>query len=312
MRTVPSFALAHFRESVLSRGFWSTYFSKPVNFYGGSVFAVSLITIMLADVAALPARGLKDNMTTYVPVHCAQGGGWAWKFVAAELRAAGHDVWAPSLTGLGDRAHLARPDVNLETHIQDIVNLIEFEDLSDVVLVGWSYGGMVVTGVADRLSEKLSHVVFLDAEVPEDGQSLFDLNGQDFRNEMETWAHTHGDGWLTSFGSADEMDEGERGWISDDHLRRWYVEKLAASPQPIETYRQPIRFLNSDADTPPRTFFRFPVHGEMFESLFAPIAERFRSTPRWNYVEVQTNHCGPLVAPKMVAEALMSASADVQ
>lgn len=143
---------------------------------------------------------------------------------------------------------------------------------------------MVVTGVADRLPEKLAHVVFLDAEVPQDGQSLFDLNCEDFRNEMKTWAHTHGDGWLTSFGSADEMDEGEHQWVSDDRLRRWYVEKLAASPQPIDPFRQRIRLLNSEADTLPRTFFRFPVDGEAFASLFAPIQQRFRSraaVPRW-------------------------------
>ncbi|MBE1206265.1 hypothetical protein IHE39_18395 [Aminobacter carboxidus] len=172
---------------------------------------------------------------------------------------------------------------------------------------------MVVTGVADRLPEQLAHVVYLDAEVPEDGQSLFDLNGQDFRNEMEAWACSHGKGWLTSFGSADEMDEGERGWIADDHLRRWYVEKLAASPQPIETFRQPIRLLGSDpANKLSRTFFRFPVRGEAFEPLFAPIAERFRSHAGWAYLEIDTNHCGPLVAPKLVADALMSVTADTQ
>lgn len=217
-----------------------------------------------------------------------------------------------SLTGLGDRTHIARPDVNLETHIQDIVNLIAFENLADVVLVGWSYGGMFVTGVADRIPEKLAHAVFLDAEVPEDGQSLFDLNGQDFRNEMEAWAHSHGEGWRTSFGSADEMDEGERPWISDDLLRRWYVEKLAASPQPIETFRQPVRLLNSEACMLPRTFFRFPVDGDAFASLFAPIEERFRSRAGWTYVEIETNHCGPLVAPELVAGALMSVSAAAQ
>lgn len=249
-------------------------------------------------------------MMTYVLVHCAQGGGWTWKFVAAALRAAGNDVWAPSLTGLGDRVHLARPDVNLDTHIQDIVNLIEFEDLSDIVLVGWSYGGMVVTGVADRLPEKLAHVVYLDAEVPEDGQSLFDLNGEDFRNEMEARARVLGDGWLASFGSVEELYEGEREWVTDDHLRRWYVEKLAASPQPIETFRQRIRLDNPNADVLPRTFFRCPVHGEAFEPLFAPIAARFRSQVGWEYIEIPTNHCGPLVAPKLVADALMSIPID--
>lgn len=95
----------------------------------------------------------------------------------------------------------------------------------------------------------------------------------------------------------------------DDLLRRWYVEKLAASPQPIETFRQPIRLFNFEPDTLPRTFLRCPVDGEAFASLLAPIEERFRCHAGWTYLEIQTNHCGPLVAPDLVAGALMSVPA---
>lgn len=245
-------------------------------------------------------------MSNYVLVHAAQCGGWAWKFVAERLQKAGHKTWSPSLTGLGDRVHLASPDTNLQTHITDIVNVIEFEDLNNVILVGWSYGGMVVTGVADAIPEKISHVLYLDAEVPQNGDSLFDLNGPEFKKEIESSAQLNGNGWLASFGSADELFEMERDWIQDEELRRWYVSKVAASPQPIETYRQPIRLSNPKANSLPRTFIRFPVNGEIFDSLFDPIVERFHNNPLWQYTEVQTNHCGPLVAPELVSNVLIS------
>jgi pimeloyl-ACP methyl ester carboxylesterase len=244
------------------------------------------------------------KMLNYVLVHPAQCGGWAWKFVAENLRKAGHRVWAPSLTGLGDRNHLARSDVNLNTHIMDTVNLIEFEDLEEVVLVGWSYGGMVVTGTADQIPEKISHMIYLDAEVPRDGESLFDLNGPEFREMMETSAQKNGDGWLASFGDTETLFQDEREWIPNDELRRWYVEKVAASPQPIETYRQPVRLSNTKRDRIPRTFVRMPENGSMFDLLFAPIVNRFNKNPEWNYIEIPTNHCGPVVDPDLVSKTL--------
>ena len=106
-------------------------------------------------------------MTTFVFVHGAWHGGWCWTRVARYLRARDHDVHAPSLTGLGERCHLASPEVDLETHILDVINLLEAEELTDIVLCGHSYGGMVVTGVVDRAGERIRAVVYLDAFVPE-------------------------------------------------------------------------------------------------------------------------------------------------
>jgi pimeloyl-ACP methyl ester carboxylesterase len=117
-------------------------------------------------------------MTTYVLVHGAWGGGWKYARVADALRARGHRVFTPTLTGQGERAHLANAAINLSTHIADILNVIRHEDLDDVVLAGHSYGGMVITGVADKMADRIAALVYLDAFVPEDGQSLFDLNIQ--------------------------------------------------------------------------------------------------------------------------------------
>ena len=113
-------------------------------------------------------------MATYVLVHGGGGGGWVWGRMAPLLRAAGHEVFTPTLTGVGERSHLLRPDTDLETHIADIQAVLFYEDLSDVILVGHSYGGMVITGVADRAPERIGHLVYLDAAIPRDGECLAD------------------------------------------------------------------------------------------------------------------------------------------
>lgn len=116
-------------------------------------------------------------MTTFVLVHGGGHGGWCYKPVTERLLAAGHRVYAPSLTGLGERSHLLSPDINLDTHITDIVQLLHYEGLNDVILVGHSYGGMVITGIADRAADRIGHLVYLDAANPTNGQSLVDLAG---------------------------------------------------------------------------------------------------------------------------------------
>jgi pimeloyl-ACP methyl ester carboxylesterase len=116
-------------------------------------------------------------VATYVLVHGGGHGGWCYQKVARLLRAAGHDVYTPTLTGLGERSHLVGPHVDLDLHIRDVVAVLEFEDLRDVILVGHSYGGMVITGIADRAGDRVGKVVYLDAATPVDGQSLVDVAG---------------------------------------------------------------------------------------------------------------------------------------
>src|SRR3954454_14928765 len=135
-------------------------------------------------------------MATFVLIAGAWQGGWCWQRVSPRLRAAGHEVYTPTLTGLGERVHLVRPDVTLETHVTDILNVLRFEDLGDVTLVGHSYGGMVITGVADRAPDRVSRLVYLDALVPNDGESLHDLNSPARRAEHIEGARASGAGWL--------------------------------------------------------------------------------------------------------------------
>jgi pimeloyl-ACP methyl ester carboxylesterase len=146
-----------------------------------------------------------------VLVHGAWHGGWCWKKLAPLLRAHGHQVYTPTLTGLGERRHLASPQVNLSTHIQDVAAVLEFEDLHDVVLVGHSYAGFVIAGVAAQARARLAHVIFLDAFLPEDGKSLLDYNpvAPGFNDVVQR----QGEGWrlplpfpLTEFGVRDPTD----------------------------------------------------------------------------------------------------------
>src|SRR4249919_3359650 len=129
---------------------------------------------------------------TFLVCHGAWSAGWAWKKVHPLMQAAGHRLVTPTYTGLGERVHLANPSIDLETHILDVLNVIEYEDLRDIVVLGHSYGGMVATGVAERARDRIAQLIYLDAFVPRDGQSLFDINGS--RDQMMK-AAAEGDGW---------------------------------------------------------------------------------------------------------------------
>jgi len=134
-------------------------------------------------------------MSTYVLVHGAWRGGWIWKRLRNQLQERGHEVFTPTLTGIGERSHLLTPDVNLETHITDVLNLVRWEELNDVVLCGHSYGGCVVSGVADSIPEKIGALVYVDAFVPENGQSLHDTLPPEARKEQIDAARKVGEGW---------------------------------------------------------------------------------------------------------------------
>ena len=157
---------------------------------GGTAFSA----VAISD--ASKARSREGSKMTYVLIHPAWFGGWCWKKVTPLLRAQGHEVFTPTLTGLGERAHLARPEVGLEIHVRDIINVIEYENRRNVILVGNSSGGMVITGAADHVPERIAHLVFLDAFVPTDGQSMLDVIPPDRRPALEAFVQKEGDGWL--------------------------------------------------------------------------------------------------------------------
>lgn len=168
-------------------------------------------------------------------------GGWAYADVARRLRALGHDVHPVTLTGLGERVHLARPETDLETHIADVVNLLDHEDLRDAVLVGHSYSGIVVTGVADRRPERLNAVVYLDCAPVPDGMALADLMPAEIVTRQRRDVDERGDGWRWPVPDRETLVSGVFGstaGLTEEHLRM--IEERGA-PQPYATFTTPLR-----------------------------------------------------------------------
>lgn len=154
-------------------------------------------------------------MTTFVLVHGAWHGGWCWVRVAEKLRAAGHTVFTPTLTGLADRSHLMSPTISLTTHIKDVVGLLKWESLTDVVLVGHSYGGVVISGAADRAADRVKSLIFLDALVPGHGQSAMDLRRPEQVEATFAAARAKGAGWRIPPTTAATfmVNEADRDWV---------------------------------------------------------------------------------------------------
>jgi len=170
-------------------------------------------------------------MSTYVLVHGAWRGSWIWKRVRKQLQARGHEVFTPTLTGVGERSHLLSREVNLETHVADVMNLIRWEELTNVVLCGHSYGGCVVTSVADRIPERISALVYLDAFVPENGQSLHDTLPPEVSKEQVDAAEKIGEGWKTPPipAQAFNVNVQDRDWVD----RQSTLHPLACFQQPL-------------------------------------------------------------------------------
>jgi pimeloyl-ACP methyl ester carboxylesterase len=237
-------------------------------------------------------------MATIVLIPGGWAGGWIWRKVTPLLRAGGHDVHTPTLTGLGERVHLAHPGIDLDTHVTDVVNVLEFEDLRAVTLVGWSYGGMVITGVAHRVPERLAQLVYLDAVVPRDGQSEYDADPDvQARHAAERGAKAAGTPGFqpvpVDYIKARVLDETDRAWL---------LAKM--TPHPIATFAQPLRLRNPAAEALPRAFV-FCTEGKEPGFQTIQTAAQIRAAPSWRYRELSANHLAPVTAPQATAEVLL-------
>jgi pimeloyl-ACP methyl ester carboxylesterase len=230
-------------------------------------------------------------MALFVIAHGAWSGGWAWRRLRSMLRERGHECLTPTYTGLGERAHLAAPTVGLDTHVQDVVGVLEFEDLRDVVLVGHSYGGMVITGVADRAPERLARLIYLDAFVPRDGESLFSLQPAEGRAIMQARVTSEGDGWLITPNPlpADTSAE-DRAWLTP--RRR---------PQPVQTFDQPLR-LQQGETLLPRAYIYCKQAGP--GDVFGQFAARARHEG-WPYRELDATHNAHITASEALTDLLV-------
>ncbi len=236
-------------------------------------------------------------MTTIVLVHGAWGGAHGFRYVRGPLRAAGHEVYTPSLTGIGERAHLASPQVDLTTHVTDVVNTILYEDLRDIVLLGYSYGGMVITGALERIADRVAHLVYLDAFKPENGQSLVDLSGAPWGPP----AIGPGGAWLIEpvhrFRYLD--DEAEQAWFDarrTGHPAGCFTEPVRLG-QPLEDYPFTRTYVKALRDQQAGTTVR--------NSAFWRAAEHAKGNPAWRYREIDTDHMIPINRPAELVELLL-------
>ena len=240
-------------------------------------------------------------MATFVLVHGSGYGGWCWQLLSPLLRAAGHDVYTPTLTGLGERAHLATPDVGLETHVLDVVNVLKYEDLSGVVLVGHSLGGMVITGVANDAAHRLAHLVYLDAIVPQHGQSRLSLHTPEDAAAKEERVRTAGDGWRKPGRRAALAPR----WDALFGSAEW--ERTRKVPHPFKALQEPVRLQNPAALALPRTFIyctRKSAGDDPFLGRAASI-RRTGTESAWRFRELDSGHMAMFEVPQQLAALLL-------
>jgi len=226
---------------------------------------------------------------TFLVCHGAWSAGWAWKKMHPLMAARGHRLVTPSYTGLGERAHLANPGIDLETHIQDILNVIEYEDLRNIVLIGHSYGGMVATGVADRARDRITQLIYVDAFVPDDGQSLLDLN-EVARPRMLELARA-GDGWRVPPNPIPpDTPPADIEWLTARRV-----------DMPIKCFEMKLA-LQGGKLTLPRSY----VYATRITpaDTFGPFASRARREQGWSYHEIDASHSPNVTAPQALMALL--------
>jgi len=223
---------------------------------------------------------------TFLVCHGAWSAGWAWKKMHPLMAARGHRLVTPTYTGLGERAHLANPSIDLETHIQDILNVIRYEDLRDIVLIGHSYGGMVATGVADRARDRIKQLIYIDAFVPDDGQSLLDLN-EPARHRMQELAKT-GDGWrVPPNPTPPDTPQADVEWLTERRV-----------DMPIKCFETKLKLQRGKLILPRRYIYATRITPA---DTFGPFARRAKNEAGWRYHEIDASHSPNVTAP----EALM-------
>ncbi len=230
-------------------------------------------------------------MAAFLVAHGAWSAGWAWKKMHPLMRSRGHRLVTPTYTGLGERAHLAHPGIDLDAHIDDMLAVLHYEDLTDVVLVGHSYGGMVATGVADRAPAKIARLVYLDAFVPRQGEALFDLVSAEARAGMRKAADEAGDGWrIPPNPLPPDTDQIDVSWIMPRRVM-----------QPRKTFEQPVRLAGAGGQLPRSYIYcTRPSPGDVFRQF----AERARSERTWRSLEIDASHSPHVTAPAVLADLL--------
>jgi pimeloyl-ACP methyl ester carboxylesterase len=230
-------------------------------------------------------------MATFVLVHGSCHGGWCWKKLIPHLSRKGHDVYAPTLTGLGERSHFVSRCIGLDTHILDIIQVLEYENLSEVFLVGHSYGGAVIGGAADKIPQRIRHLVYLDAYIPQDNKSVFDLEPGLETIYTKRALKERGIEWLVASYKPEEFGVSDR--IDID----WMNSRL--SPMPWQTHNQPVRITNPDSKVLPKSYI---CCSEFGRSQFK--AQNAELQLGWEYYELMKGHDAMITAPEELGQML--------
>ncbi|MFN8465166.1 MAG: alpha/beta hydrolase [Caldilineaceae bacterium] len=243
-------------------------------------------------------------MTTFVLVPGMWLGGWAWQDVTEALRTAGHNVYPVTLTGLGERVHLGGPQVNLDTHAADVANLLRYEDLQDVVLVGHSFGGTVITAAADQVAERIAHLVYVDTWPLPAGVAQFDMNPPEAQAAQEQQAAAQGSGWGLPLPAWEELDQGsELAGLGESERRRM---RERATPHPIGAVKQAVQYPNAAWAPLPKTAIWCSLTIAEVQGLMAAYPQ-FAGTltvPDWEFVELPTGHWPMFSRPQDLAALL--------
>jgi pimeloyl-ACP methyl ester carboxylesterase len=271
----------------------------PAGWSRRAVLAASagLTTSLLAGQAGAQTKRARTRKPI-VLVHGAWHGGWCWRYTAERLRAAGHPVYTPTLTGLGDRAHLLGPHVDLETHIADISGLLAMEELDDAILVGHSYGGAVISAVADAHADQLSHLVYLDAVLLNSGESMLSAMPPARADSVKKLMAAGDIGMKPP--SADTF-----GLAPGDPLTNWVGRHL--TPHPLASLVQAVSFTNGGGKGLPRTYIEC-VKPSMF-GPDNPYAKRARTEAGWTNATLDTGHDAMVSAPDQLARLLLQMAA---
>lgn len=251
----------------------------------------------------------RDDRPPFVLVPGAWLGGWAWRDVARELRAAGHEVHPATLTGLGDRVHLARPEIDLDVHIADVVSLLDAEQLDDAVLVGHSYAVIVITGVADRRPDRLGAVVWLDNSPVPDGVAIVDALSPEQRARQERDVRERGDGWRWPVVDPETLASGMFGSAAGLHDAQLSMIVERATPQPYATFTSPLHLTRSGP--PPYRRARIVcTAGGMSAALLRELIAQgdpraaALAAPDWELYELATGHWSMFSSPVELADLL--------
>jgi len=236
---------------------------------------------------------MASTRKTYVLLHGAWHGAWCWKRITPVLRAAGHDVYTPTQTGLGERSHLLTAAINLETFTEDLLNVLLWEDLHDVILVGHSFAGNAITAVADRMPERIQHLVYLDALIPESGKSVFSLLPPEVAQGRRELAQKTSAGLSIPAPTPDKLgvfDEADAAWL-----------KAKCTPHPIATYEDALTFRHEIGNGLPVTYIAVtPLYGPTTTSR-----QYAQSRSDWSYVEMPAGHDAMVTSPDELNRILL-------